>query len=135
LDAKSLADDLNGRKLPGVKFGEAYFIPTPNPLLHFSKFAGEKCQGVRLYVTDRRKYRPVRAAVHLLEAVMRASPEKFEWRDKPASGKHIPIDILAGSDDLRKKLDAGAAPDDIVDAWSAKLRRFNEKRRKYLLYP
>jgi len=134
LDARALAEDLNGRKLPGVKFGEAYFIPTPNPLLHFSKFAGEKCQGVRLYVVDRKRYQPVRTAVHILEAVMKADPGRFSWREKPSDVKHYPIDQLAGSDDVRTKLQAGIPADDIVDAWKAKLKEFNDRRRKYLIY-
>jgi uncharacterized protein YbbC (DUF1343 family) len=134
LDAKTLAEELNSRGLPGIKFGEAYFIPTPNPLKHFSKFAGEKCQGVRLYVTDRKMYQPVRAAVHLLDAIMRADPEKFKWREKSKDAEHYPMDILAGSDDLRTKLEAGIPADDIVGAWKTKLAKFKEKRKEYLLY-
>ena len=134
LDAKAMAEELNSRNLPGVKFGEAYFIPTPNPLPHFSKFAGEKCQGVRIYVTDRMQYQPVRTAVHLLEATMRADPERFKWREKSKDARHYPIDILAGSDDLRTKLEAGIPADDIVDAWKTKTEKFKEKRKNYMLY-
>jgi len=134
LDARALAGEMNDRGLPGVKFGEAYFIPTPNPIPHFSKFAGEKCQGVRIYITDKKAFQPVRSAVHLMDAVMRADPNRFKWREKSENAKHYPMDILAGSDDLRKKLEASIPADDIVDAWRTKLERFNEKRKKYLLY-
>lgn len=134
VDARALAEELNRRSLPGVKFGEAYFIPTPNPMPDFSKFTGEKCQGVRLYVTNRQIYKPVRTAVHLLDVMIRSDPDKFKWREKPKASDHYPMDILAGSDDLRIKLEAGISADDIVDAWKNKLDKFDEKRKKYLSY-
>ena len=134
LDAKEFTTEMNNRKLPGVKFGEAYFIPTPNPLPHFSKFAGEKCQGVRMYILDRKSFQPVRTAIHLMDAIMRADPEKFKWREKSKDAKHYSMDILAGSDDVRTKLEANIDPDDIVDAWKARREEFNEEREGYLLY-
>ena len=47
IDGVRLADALNARQIPGVRFYPVRFTPTS------SKFAGEECQGVFIVVTDR----------------------------------------------------------------------------------
>ena len=47
IDGVKLAELLNARKVPGVRFYPVRFTPTA------SKFSGEECQGVFMVVTDR----------------------------------------------------------------------------------
>ncbi|MCC7123220.1 MAG: DUF1343 domain-containing protein, partial [Acidobacteria bacterium] len=47
IDGPRLADTLNARRLPGVRFYPIAFTPTT------SKYEGERCQGVFIVVTDR----------------------------------------------------------------------------------
>ena len=51
-----LAEELNARRIPGVRVYPTSFTPTA------SKYAGEGCRGVFLMVTDREAVRPVRVA-------------------------------------------------------------------------
>jgi uncharacterized protein YbbC (DUF1343 family) len=74
LDAEALADTMNAQGHPGVIFRPAGFLPC------FSKHQGEFCRGVQLHITDRRKLRPVAAALALLEAVRAQNKEKFSWK-------------------------------------------------------
>ncbi len=108
--------------LPGVHFREAYFAPT------FSKFQGRTIGGVQLHVHDREAYDPVRTGIALLVTAKRVW-DGFAWR--PDNG----IDRLTGSSSVRKMIDAGAEPDEIVAAWQADLAEFRAVRARYLRYP
>jgi len=143
LDAKALAAEMNNRKLPGVKFGEAHFVPSLGPSAYMRRFVKRVCRGVRIYVTNRKTFSPVRTAVHLLDVTKTASGEKFKWTPFPEGFRPMEfgiekevlyIDTLAGSDGLRNGLTSGIAPDEIVGAWEAGLEEFRERRRQYLLY-
>jgi uncharacterized protein YbbC (DUF1343 family) len=45
------------------------------------------------------------------------------------------IDKLAGTDRLRKMIIDGKSSEEIRESWKKDLSEFNEKRKKYLLYP
>ena len=72
----------------------------------------------------------------LLGAFRRLGPERFAWREPPYEYETVkmPIDILYGSDELRKHLDAGVPAREIASEWDAEVRRFEDSRRRYLLY-
>ncbi|GAA0336313.1 DUF1343 domain-containing protein [Actinoallomurus spadix] len=119
------ADDLNGLNLPGVRFREAYFAPT------FSKWANQNCGGVQLFVTDRRRFDPIRTALAMIISARRLYPKDFAWRE---SKSPYWIDLLTGSDQVRTAIDGGANVDQVVAGWQADLARFRAQRRRYLLY-
>ncbi len=56
---------------------------------------------------DRRAFQPLRAAVELIDEFRREDPARFAWREPPYEYEHDkePIDILYGSDRLRRTLD------------------------------
>lgn len=128
IDPYRLADDLNGRGLPGVRFRPAFFTPT------FSKHRDELCAGVQVHVIDREKVQPVRVGLHLLHAVRGLHPGDFSWL-MPREGGRPFIDLLAGTDRLRLDLDRGRDPDEIWQEWNASLEAFLPLREQYLLYP
>jgi len=121
LDGRRLAKKLNSLRLPGVLFRAAWFKPS------FSKFSGEECSGVELHVSDARAYRSVTVAVHLLSAIRKQHPGEFKFRERA-------FDRLAGTDTLRKALEAGKSPTVIVAGWKKGLAAFLKRRKPYLLY-
>jgi uncharacterized protein YbbC (DUF1343 family) len=127
IDPHALAADLEERGLPGLGFRPAYFTPIQ------SKHAGEPCGGVQIYTLDREAMRPVELGVRLLHACMRQGGKSFAWRERGAGGYFI--DLLAGTDALRRDLDSGVSPEEIASRWAEYAAAFEERRRPYLLYP
>lgn len=128
INAESLAVALNELLLPGLRFRPVYFVPT------FSKYQGELCAGVHIYVTDRGSFRPVSALLQVLQVLKRRYSDDFAWRQPWAEGARPPIDLLWGSDRLRQHLDADAAVESLIDSWQPDLREFEQLRSTYLLY-
>ncbi len=120
LDADALADKLNARHLPGVRFRPCWFEPT------FQKHAGRLCGGVQFHVTDRHAFRPVHATIALLRDAIDLSQGAFRWREPPYEYELVnpPVDILWGSEALRTGLDAGAQPEDILEGVPSELAAF-----------
>ena len=96
LDGGELAEALARWPLEGVRFEAARFTPSaPGD----GKFDGEELQGVRWIVTDPERHDPVQAGIALLVETRRQAPDRWEW-----NAAHF--DLLAGTDALRKALDA-----------------------------
>jgi uncharacterized protein YbbC (DUF1343 family) len=130
IDAERFAIAMNGRNLPGVHFRPAVFEPT------FQKHAKSPCGGCQLHVTDRRTFRPCAAAAALISEFRRQDPDRFEWRQPPYEYEHdkLPIDILAGSPDLRMQVENDAPLEAIVDSWREETSAFQDLRQSFLLY-
>jgi len=119
IDGARLADALNARAIPGVRFYPVSFTPAS------SKFANELCQGVFIVITDRAAVRPVRVGVELAAALLRLFPGRLD------------IDTAArlfGSAEGLTRLKAGEDPAEIAASWSAAEARWRLLRAKYLLY-
>ncbi|MGC4116024.1 MAG: DUF1343 domain-containing protein [Myxococcales bacterium] len=118
LDPYRFCDALAAERLPGVKFRPLSFLPT------FHKHAGKSCGGAMIHVTDRRAFLPVRTGVAVLRAARQVGGEAFRWRteryefvdDKPA------IDLLCGTDAVRKAIDAGQSLDGCCVGFGEELR-------------
>jgi len=130
VDAERFADDLNALGMPGVFFRPSVIEPT------FHKHAHTSCGGCQIHVLDRETFRPVEAGVALLAAFRAADPDRFRWRDPPYEYEHklLPIDILAGSSDLREQIERGVPAREIAASWEAPIDAFNKTRGRYLLY-
>jgi len=131
IDAERFASGLNAQQLPGVHFRPAYFEPT------FQKHARVTCGGCQLHVTDRERFRSVDAAIALLCAFRDARPERVvPWRTPPYEVEYekMPIDILAGSDGLRRAVDAGASPQEVSVVCRLDAGSFDVMRSSSLLY-
>jgi uncharacterized protein YbbC (DUF1343 family) len=130
LDGEALAQRLNALGLKGVHFREAMFEPT------FQKHAKTTCGGCQIHVTSRNDFAPVAAGVAVLRESYGLAPDRFKWRDPPYEYEHdkMPIDILAGSPELRQQVESQMPLDDIVARWRPGEAEFAEVRRPYLLY-
>jgi uncharacterized protein YbbC (DUF1343 family) len=129
LDGRRLAARLHELGLPGVRFRPLSFRPM------FHKFAGRSCGGVQLHVTDRAAFQPYRAGVALLAAAREQAPAEFRWRTEPYEFVKDPpaIDLLTGSDAVRRGIDAGSAPDEIAAGFTDFERAFAQRRAPSLL--
>jgi uncharacterized protein YbbC (DUF1343 family) len=119
VDGVELADALNRRTIPGVRFYPVRFTPTS------SKYAKEECQGVFLVVTDRAALRPVRVGLELASMLHQLYGSKYELEA---------AERLLGSRDSITRIRSGEDPAAIAASWAAGEARWRLLRAKYLLY-
>lgn len=115
--AREVADYLNGRNIPGVRFLVRRFCPTA------SLYKDQTCEGLDIQLVDRNVFDPVLMGMELLSATMKFHPGKFE-----------PTMRLLGSDKVLAQLKAGETGKQILDSAKAQLQQFLAIRAKYLIY-
>ena len=127
--AERFAEGMNRAGLPGVRFRPAVFEPT------FQKHSRTACGGCQLHVTDRAAFRSVETGVALIAAFRAADPDRFKWRDPPYEyeAHKMPIDILAGSSELREQIDGGVSAREIARSWEPSVGVFAKTRERFLL--
>jgi len=129
-DPYEIVKRLTQEDLPGVRFRPLYFQPT------FQKYYGELCGGAQAHVTDRNSFLPVLTGVAVISAFYQMAPESFSWKQPPYEYEEekLPIDVLAGTDELRTQIEQGYSLQGIARTWKKKLDLFGEARKPYLLY-
>jgi uncharacterized protein YbbC (DUF1343 family) len=127
---ETLVQRLKEFRLPGVVFRPLHFQPV------FQKHAGRLCGGAQIHVTDRERFKPFKTAVSVLKAVHNTWPRDFSWKQPPYEYEEIkmPIDILAGSDYLRKAIEAWGDVREMEGWWKEEQAGFERTRKQYLLY-
>jgi uncharacterized protein YbbC (DUF1343 family) len=130
LDAHTYAEALERERLPGVTFRAARFIPT------FHKWAGRVCDGVQMHVTDARRFKPFLAGIAVVAVARRLGRRRFAWKRPPYEFEHrrLPIDILFGTDMIRRAIEAGRDLAAIEQGWQPDLRRWQRRRAEFLAY-
>ena len=81
---------------------------------------------------DRDIFEPVRAGLEVVAAAKQLYPGHFTWR-VDAGGRYF-FDRLAGTDDVRLRLERREAVADIVGRWRDEIAAFDVRRQAYLLY-
>ena len=121
LDAPALARTVNAMGLPGIRVEPITMPVEPKG----RKFPGQTIPAIRLVITDRQAYRPVRTALVIIDAARRQHPRDFEWTGT--------IDRLTGSDQARLAIEGGRLPQ-LLAEWDREAAQFREDRKPYLLY-
>lgn len=130
VDAEKLARELNRQKLPGATFRPCAFQPT------FNKWAGKECRGVQLHVTDRRVFKSFLTGLVFIRTIRKLHPKEFRWKRPPYEyeRKKLPMDILCGTDGLRRDIESGLDLKARENNWRSGLKEFLTERNKFLLY-
>jgi uncharacterized protein YbbC (DUF1343 family) len=126
----TLVSALDEFKLPGVVFRPLSFLPT------FQKHANLLCGGAQIHVTDREKFKPFKTGVAILKAIHNKWPREFSWKQPPYEYEEVkmPIDILAGTDRLRRDIESWKDLDAMEKWWKGEARSFEKIRKRYLIY-
>jgi uncharacterized protein YbbC (DUF1343 family) len=120
IDPTLLAGELTARRLPGIRFYPVSFTPAS------SRYAGERCNGVSMVITDREALRPVRVGLEVAAALTRLYPNDYQL-DRART--------LFGSPAALARVKAGDDPATIAASWSADESRWRLLRARYLIYP
>ena len=114
-----LAQYLNGRNISGVRFVPVTFTPDT------SNYAGQKCEGVNLIVTERNAFDTPELGIELASALHKLYPDQFQMeRMKELLLNESAYSAIAEGQDPRR----------IADDWREPLEKFQQLRVKYLIY-
>lgn len=124
LDTLAVLRILRRARLPGVRFTGTVFTPRrPGD----GKFADTTVVGIRIRLTDRRRYDPTRTGVVMLGAIHAVHGDRIGF-----SAPHF--DRLAGGSDLREAIRAAVPADRIVAQWRPALAQYRARLEPFLIY-
>lgn len=118
MDSEAVASALNERHLPGVRFVAQPFIPVSG------LYAGQRCGGVAMRVTDRFAIRAMRVGLEIATILHKMYASHFDPKK---------LDLLGNADTIRQLQD-GVPPEQIIASWSSDLADYDKRRRQYFLY-
>lgn len=114
-----LARYLNAREISGVRFVPTSFTPAS------SVYAGQKCEGVSLVVTDRDALDAPELGLEIAAALHHLYPDEYKLEK---------IDGLVRNKSTLDAVTAGEDPRRIAEDWQDEIDKFKAVRAKYLLY-
>ena len=121
MDARKVISAIEKQKLAGVVLNEVRFKP------YFSKYTGEKCNGIMINVSNRNLFKPFEFVIHLLSSIYTFHSDNIEFYD------HY-FDSVAGNKEIRKRIISGDSPLDIIESYQGELERYKEEIKEIMLY-
>ena len=119
IDGPALAAYLERRGITGVRFEPTVFTPNSD------RYAGKRCQGIRIVLLDRKSLDAPRLGIELAAALHQFHRKVFAVKDMLA---------LLGSRQTLAAIGAGEDPAVIAPRWRESIEAFTAIRAKYLLY-
>ena len=128
VNSNELAEELEKQNIEGVTFESISFTPIEiTGFVSNPKYKNEKCNGIRIKITDRDKFESVKFGIKLIAALHKLYPNEFKFRNDS-------FDRLAGDKSVRQKIIEGISGEEIIKSYQNELNGFKEIRKKYLLY-
>lgn len=124
IQAQQLADEMNAKGIPGVRFRPVHFKPTS------SKHTGELCGGVQIYITDIQVLKPLEVGVNLLFTI-RDLYEPFSFLPPVKEGSRPFIDLLGGDSIYRTE---NIQAKQLLEQFAEESKQFAEMKQQYHLY-
>ena len=109
---------------------EFSFVPSPNQGASHPKLEGETCFGVDLHEQD---IKELRGRGQLDLSYLIEFYQTLELNGDFFLSNNF-INLLAGSDELKKQISNGSSMKEIRVSWQEDLTKFKELRKQYLLY-
>ena len=87
-------------------------------------------------MTDRARFKPFLTGLALIAVARRQGRRHFAWRRPPYEfeRRRLPIDILCGTDAIRRAIERGTSIAMIERSWRPDLTRWLGARAPYLAY-
>jgi len=131
LDPEAVLEQMTAADLEGVVLRPVEFEPTAQ------KWAGHRCRGFQLHVSDPAAYRPYRTSLRLLQIIGALYPNDFRWKQPPYEYEYEkrPIDLILGDRQLRRMLGEGVSFADLEKRWASGLSAYRRQIEKIQIYP
>lgn len=127
IDPDKLAEVLNARNIPGVKFRPINIKP------FYAVGVGSNFQGVQLYIMDKKLAPLSDLQFHIMEVIAELYPEKAALKIAPEN-RHRMFNLVTGSDFYWTEFAKNHKWSDIKDRWYKDVDSFVELSSKYYLY-
>ena len=100
------------------------------------KWENQLCHGFQIHLIDAQVFKPYRTTLALLQAVVSAHPDAFQWKSPPYEYEFekSPFDIIAGDPLVREAIENQEPLEELEQSWAEELKEFEEIRRPFLLY-
>ncbi len=119
INGEEVAAVLNAKNLPGVHFVNQPFIPVSG------LYAGQRCGGVGVRVTDRATLRSMRVGLEIAATLHKKYPDHFDF------AKTL---FLLGNDSTIQQLQSETPIGEIIASWAKDMAAYDQARRRYFLY-
>jgi len=119
LDGEMFALELNNLNLPGVRFTPLQFTPDA------SKFEGERCGGVNIFITDRQQFESVRTGFEIAVLLRRLYVDEWEFDA---------YDRLLVNKAVLEAIRSGRTYPEIEAIFHDDMMKFIQRRSPFLIY-
>ena len=119
IDGKRVAEHLNGKHLPGVRFYAVRRSPRS------SRFSGVPISGVQITITDRDAIRSTRVGLEIATTLNRLHPGRMRLGQ---------TEKLIGDRSTRDAIEKNLPSKAIYEAWRLEIKPYLRVRQRYLLY-
>lgn len=124
--AEELSDAMNRIELAGVRFTPCWFRPS------VSKYAGERCEGVRIHITDAYLVRGYDLGLFLISTIKQLYPESFGWAS--FDGEHNAFETLTATGFIRAMIDSDQPVPDILELCDSQADDFQAQSAGFWIY-
>ncbi len=130
MDPYKILGAVDAEGIAGAVLRPVEFEPTAN------KWRDETCRGFQIHVNDPQRFKPLRASLELLQAVIRFHEDHFQWKQPPYEYEYerMPIDLILGNGLIRQQLAEMTPVADLESAWQNDLQAYKDLRQTYFLY-
>jgi len=129
LGTSFLLDKLKDESLAGVLFNEINYRPKGSVFNNrIPRYDGKGCSGIKMTITDRDTFDPIRTASTIIVLIEHLHPKQFQWIGDGY------IDKLFGSNLLRVVAAQKKPPSYLPPQWMHDVLKFSEFRQPFLLY-
>ncbi len=125
VESEALAEIMNGLGLAGVTFRPCWFMPSAG------KYVGQRCGGVRFFVTDPSNYLGFASGLHLIAALRAMYPSEVTFLQQ--DGRYW-FDLLTGSSYLRSAFEQGQTVAEMLEVCNEEARAFQAASAPFWLY-
>jgi len=129
IDSFELADIVS-KKISGAYLRPVKFEPVAG------KWHKKTCNGLHIHVFDKTIFKPYKTSLILLQEIMKLYKNDFKFKPPPYEYEYnkLPMDLILGSKEIRKRIENMDDIDIIEESWQKDLNNFIKISKEFYLY-
>jgi uncharacterized protein YbbC (DUF1343 family) len=100
------------------------------------KWSNQTCNGFHIHVYDKKKFKPYKTSLLFLQEIIRLYKKNFKFKSPPYEYEYntLPMDLILGSKDIRKRIENFEDIDTIEQSWQKDLDNFIKLSKEFYFY-